>query len=137
MANKKVKKAAEPKEVARFDLGNGMTLVKFDDGTYSLIITGINGESLESAFASESSEDDDEDEDEDEDEDDDEEVTPESLAEMDFEELEDLCDDKELETSPDDYDEKDIEKLRTAIAKELGIKLPKKAAPAKGKKGKK
>ena len=56
---------------------------------------------------------------------------------MDFEELEDLCDDKELETSPDDYDEKDIEKLRTAIAKELGIKLPKKAAPAKGKKGKK
>jgi hypothetical protein len=58
---------------------------------------------------------------------------------MDFEELEDLCDDKELETSPDDFDEKDIEKLRSAIAKELGIKLPKKAAPAKGKgkKGKK
>ena len=56
---------------------------------------------------------------------------------MDFEELEDLCDDKELETSPDDYDEKDIEKLRAAIAKELGIKLPKKAALAKGKKGKK
>ena len=56
---------------------------------------------------------------------------------MDFEELEDLCDDKELETSPDDYDEKDIEKLRAAVAKELGIKLPKKAAAAKGKKGKK
>ena len=55
---------------------------------------------------------------------------------MDFEELEDLCDDKELETSPDDFDEKDIEKLRSAIAKELGIK-PKKAALAKGKKGKK
>ena len=58
---------------------------------------------------------------------------------MDFEELEDLCDDKELETSPDDYDEKDVDKLRSAIAKELGIKLPKKAASAKGKgkKGKK
>ena len=43
------------------------------------------------------------------------------------------------QTSPDDYDEKDVEKLRSAIAKELGIKLPKKAASAKGKgkKGKK
>ena len=42
-----------------------------------------------------------------------------------------------LEQFIKDYDEKDIEKLRAAIAKELGIKLPKKAAPAKGKKGKK
>ena len=152
MATKKAKKAAAPKEVARYDLGNGMTLVKFDDGTYQLIITGINGDVLEEAFQSGDSSDDDEDDDDDDDdeddddddeddddEDDDDEVTPESLAEMDFEELEDLCDDKELETSPDDYDEKDIEKLRSAIAKELGIKLLKKAAPAKGKgkKGKK
>ena len=50
---------------------------------------------------------------------------------MDFEELEDVCDDHELETDPDDFDEDDVEKLRKAIAKEMGISLP------KAKKGKK
>lgn len=81
----------------------------------------------------EDSDDDDEDSDpdEDQDEDEDEEVTPEQLAEADFEGLEDICDDKELETDPDEYDEKDVEKLRAAIAKELGIKLPKAAAKSK------
>ena len=74
---------------------------------------------------------DEEDEDSDEDEDDDEEVTPEALSEMDYEELEDLCDDKELDTDPDDFEEDQIEKFRSAVAKELGIKLP------KAKKGKK
>jgi hypothetical protein len=145
MANKKTKKAAELKEVARLDLGNGSILVKYEDGSYAIITTvAISAEQASEFFGSSEDDDDDEDDDDeddddedDDDEDDDEEVTPESLAEMDFEELEDLCDDKELETSPDDYDEKDIEKLRAAIAKELGIKLPKKAAPAKGKKGKK
>ena len=44
---------------------------------------------------------------------------------MDFEALEDLCDDKELETDPDEFDEGDVEKLRKAVAKELGITLPK------------
>ena len=79
-----------------------------------------------------SEESDDEDsEDSDEDEDDDEEVTPEALSEMDYEELEDLCDDKELDTDPDDFEEDQIEKFRSAVAKELGIKLP------KAKKGKK
>ena len=67
------------------------------------------------------------------DEDEDDEVTPEMLAEADFEELEDICDEKELDTDPDDFDEEDVEKLRAAIAKEMGIKLPK----GKGKKGKK
>ena len=67
------------------------------------------------------------------DDDDDDEVTPEMLAEADFEELEDICDEKELDTDPDDFDEEDVEKLRAAIAKEMGIKLPK----GKGKKGKK
>ena len=128
MANKKTKKAAELKEVARLDLGNGSILVKYEDGSYAIITTvAISADQASEFFGS----------DEDDDDEDDDEVTPESLSEMDFEELEDLCDDKELETSPDDYDEKDIEKLRAAIAKELGIKLPKKAAPAKGKKGKK
>ena len=55
---------------------------------------------------------------------------------MDFEDLEDIVDDKDLEVDPDDYEEEDIEKLRKAIAKELGITLPKKEK-AKGKKGKK
>lgn len=74
----------------------------------------------------------DEDEDDDEDEEEDDEITPEDLAGMDFEALEDLCDDKELETDPDEFDEEDVEKLRKAVAKELGITLPKaKAASSK------
>ena len=77
----------------------------------------------------EDSDEDDEDSDEDEDEDD--EVTPEDLAGMDFEALEDLCDDKELETDPDEFDEEDVEKLRKAVAKELGITLPKAKAASK------
>ena len=82
--------------------------------------------------------DDDEDEDSEEDEDEDDEVTPEALAGMDFEALEDLCDDKELETDPDEFDEEDVEKLRKAVAKELGITLPKaKAASSKDTKKKK
>ena len=86
---------------------------------------------------------DDEDEDED-DEDEDEEAdapSPEELAGMDFEELEDVCDDHSLDVDPDDYEEEDIEKFRKAIAKELGITLPKAKketeTKAKGKKGKK
>ena len=78
-----------------------------------------------------SDEDEDKDEDSDEDEDEDDEVTPEDLAGMDFEALEDLCDDKELETDPDEFDEEDVEKLRKAVAKELGITLPKAKAASK------
>lgn len=90
---------------------------------------------------------DDDDDDEEEEEDDDEEEedeeaaapSPEELAGMDFEELEDVCDDHSLDVDPDDYEEEDIEKFRKAIAKELGITLPKakKETKAKGKKGKK
>ena len=80
-----------------------------------------------------SDEDEDEDDSDEDDSDDDEEdeVTPEDLAEMDFEALEDLCDDKELETDPDEFDEEDVEKLRKAVAKELGIALPKAKAASK------
>lgn len=86
----------------------------------------------------EEDDDEDEDEDDDEDEEEDDEVTPEDLAGMDFEALEDLCDDKELETDPDEFDEEDVEKLRKAVAKELGITLPKaKAASSKDTKKKK
>ena len=76
-------------------------------------------------------EDEDEDDSDDEESDDEDEVTPEDLAEMDFEALEDLCDDKELETDPDEFDEEDVEKLRKAVAKELGIALPKAKAASK------
>ena len=83
-------------------------------------------------------EEDEEDDEDEEDEDEDDGVTPEDLAGMDFEALEDLCDDKELETDPDEFDEEDVEKLRKAVAKELGITLPKaKAASSKDTKKKK
>lgn len=153
------KKKAAAKEVERKVLSNGVILIKYDDGSYALL-TPISAEDAEEIFGGESedsddededdededsdeddedsdeededdeSEDDEEDEDE-EDEDEDDEVTPEDLAGMDFEALEDLCDDKELETDPDEFDEEDVEKLRKAVAKELGITLPKAKAASK------
>lgn len=154
------KKKAAAKEVERKVLSNGVILIKYDDGSYALL-TPISAEDAEEIFGGESEDSDDEDEDdedsdeddedsddedEDSDEDDedddedeeDDEVTPEDLAGMDFEALEDLCDDKELETDPDEFDEEDVEKLRKAVAKELGITLPKaKAASSKDTKKKK
>lgn len=154
------KKKAAAKEVERKVLSNGVILIKYDDGSYALL-TPISAEDAEDIFGGEAedSEDEEEDEDsddedsdeedsdeededeEDEDEDDEDEddgVTPEDLAGMDFEALEDLCDDKELETDPDEFDEEDVEKLRKAVAKELGITLPKaKAASNKDTKKKK
>ena len=149
------KKKAAAKEVERKVLSNGVILIKYDDGSYAFL-TLISAEDAEEIFGGESedsddeSEDDEEDEDSDEDEDDeededsddeseddeededeDDEVTPEDLAGMDFEALEDLCDDKELETDPDEFDEEDVEKLRKAVAKELGITLPKAKAASK------
>ena len=142
------KKKAAAKEVERKVLGNGVILIKYDDGSYA-ILTPISAEDAEEIFGGESEdsddegededdekdedsdEDEDEDEDSDEDEDEDDEVTPEDLAGMDFEALEDLCDDKELETDPDEFDEEDVEKLRKAVAKELGITLPKAKAASK------
>ena len=90
----------------------------------------------------EEEEDEEEEDEEEDDEEEDEEAaapSPEELAGMDFEELEDVCDDHSLDVDPDDYEEEDIEKFRKAIAKELGITLPKakKETKAKGKKGKK
>ncbi len=144
------KKKAAAKEVERKVLSNGVILIKYDDGSYTFL-TPISAEDAEEIFGGESEDSDDEDsddedsdedgeedEDEDEDEEEDDEVTPEDLAGMDFEALEDLCDDKELETDPDEFDEEDVEKLRKAVAKELGITLPKaKAASSKDTKKKK
>ena len=143
------KKKAAAKEVERKVLSNGVILIKYDDGSYAFL-TPISAEDAEEIFGGESEDSDDENEDkededsdeddedsdeddedsdeedeDDEDEDEDDEVTPEDLAGMDFEALEDLCDDKELETDPDEFDEEDVEKLRKAVAKELGITLPK------------
>ena len=150
------KKKAAAKEVERKVLSNGVILIKYDDGSYA-ILTPISAEGAEEIFGGESedsddededsdeeeededdesdededSDDEDEDEDGDEEEEDEDEVTPEDLAGMDFEALEDLCDDKELETDPDEFDEEDVEKLRKAVAKELGITLPKAKAASK------
>ena len=148
------KKKAAAKEVERKVLSNGVILIKYDDGSYALL-TPISAEDAEEIFGGESEDSDDEDEDEEdedsdeddedsdeededdeseddeEDEEEDDGVTPEDLAGMDFEALEDLCDDKELETDPDEFDEEDVEKLRKAVAKELGITLPKAKAASK------
>ena len=138
------KKKAAAKEVERKVLSNGVILIKYDDGSYAFL-TPISAEDAEEIFGGESEDSDDEDEDDeseddeededsdedDEDSDEEDEVTPEDLAGMDFETLEDLCDDKELETDPDEFDEEDVEKLRKAVAKELGITLPKAKAASK------
>ena len=123
MARKKAKKEVSRKEI------NGNIIITFDDGSIQIIPAPIELSSEEASSIFGSSEEEEEEEEEDE-------LTGEQLNEMDFEELEDIVDDKDLEVDPDDYEEEDIEKLRKAIAKELGITLPKKEK-AKGKKGKK
>lgn len=158
MARKKEAKVEVVNEVA---ISKTLVLVTYSDGT-SEIRFKLTSDELEKLVAAvspadEEEEDDDEEEDEEEEEEDDEEdddeeeeddeeedeeaaaPSPEELAGMDFEELEDVCDDHSLDVDPDDYEEEDIEKFRKAIAKELGITLPKakKETKAKGKKGKK
>lgn len=165
MARKKEAKV-EVEVVNEVAISKTLVLVTYSDGT-SEIRFKLTSDELEKLVAAvspadeedeedEDEEDDDEEEDEeeedeeedeedDDEEDDDEEdeeaaaPSPEELAGMDFEELEDVCDDHSLDVDPDDYEEEDIEKFRKAIAKELGITLPKakKETKAKGKKGKK
>lgn len=148
MARKKEAKVEVVNEVA---ISKTLVLVTYSDGT-SEIRFKLTSDELEKLVAAVSpadedeedeEEDDEEDEEEDDEDDEDEEEaaapSPEELAGMDFEELEDVCDDHSLDVDPDDYEEEDIEKFRKAIAKELGITLPKakKETKAKGKKGKK
>ena len=164
MARKKEAKVEVVNEVA---ISKTLVLVTYSDGI-SEIRFKLTSDELEKLVAAVSpaddeeedeEEDDEEDEEDDDEEDDDEEEeeeeedddeeeeedeeaaapSPEELAGMDFEELEDVCDDHSLDVDPDDYEEEDIEKFRKAIAKELGITLPKakKETKAKGKKGKK
>ena len=155
MARKKEAKVEVVNEVA---ISKSLVLVTYSDGT-SEIRFKLTSDELEKFVAAvspaeedeedeeeeeEDEEDEEEEEDEDEEDEDEEEdeaaaPSPEELAGMDFEELEDVCDDHSLDVDPDDYEEEDIEKFRKAIAKELGITLPKakKETKAKGKKGKK
>ena len=155
MARKKEAKVEVVNEVA---ISKTLVLVTYSDGT-SEIRFKLTSDELEKLVAAVSPADDDEEDEEDEEEDDEEDdeeeedddeeddeedeeaaaPSPEELAGMDFEELEDVCDDHSLDVDPDDYEEEDIEKFRKAIAKELGITLPKakKETKAKGKKGKK
>ena len=150
MARKKEAKVEVVNEVA---ISKTLVLVTYSDGT-SEIRFKLTSDELEKLVAAvspaeegeeedeEEEDDEEDDEEEDEEEEDEEEAaapSPEELAGMDFEELEDVCDDHSLDVDPDDYEEEDIEKFRKAIAKELGITLPKakKETKAKGKKGKK
>ena len=132
MARKKEAKVEVVNEVA---ISKTLVLVTYSDGT-SEIRFKLTSDELEKLVAAVSPADDEEDDDEEEEA---AAPSPEELAGMDFEELEDVCDDHSLDVDPDDYEEEDIEKFRKAIAKELGITLPKakKETKAKGKKGKK
>lgn len=149
-------------EVSRKEI-NGLVFVTYDDGSVEITMAPITltKEQVEDIFgeAEEAEEDEEEEETEEEDSDDDEdtdedeeesedeeeesdekeevEITGEDLAGMDFEELEDVCDDNDLDTDPDDYEEEDVEKFRKAIAKELGITLPKGKKESKKSAGKK
>ena len=129
MARKKEAKVEVVNEVA---ISKTLVLVTYSDGT-SEIRFKLTSDELEKFVAAVSPA---------KEEDEEEEAaapSSEELAGMDFEELEDVCDDHSLDVDPDDYEEEDIEKFRKAIAKELGITLPKakKETKAKGKKGKK
>ena len=160
MARKK--KEVKKEEVSRKEI-NGLVFVTYDDGSVEITMAPITltKERVEDIFgeAEEAEEDEEEEETEEEDSDDDEdtdedeeesedeeeesdekeevEITGEDLAGMDFEELEDVCDDNDLDTDPDDYEEEDVEKFRKAIAKELGITLPKGKKESKKSAGKK
>ena len=140
MARKKEAKVEVVNEVA---ISKTLVLVTYSDGTSEIRfkLTSDELEKLVAAVSPAEEEEEEEEEEDDEDEEDEEAAapSPEELAGMDFEELEDVCDDHSLDVDPDDYEEEDIEKFRKAIAKELGITLPKakKETKAKGKKGKK
>lgn len=143
-------------EVSRKEI-NGLVFVTYDDGSVEITMAPITltKEQVEDIFGeteeaeedeeeeeteeedSDDDEDTDEDEEESEDEEEEVEITGEDLAGMDFEELEDVCDDNGLDTDPDDYEEEDVEKFRKAIAKELGITLPKGKKKSKKSAGKK
>lgn len=148
MARKK--KEVKKNEVSRKEI-NGLVFVTYDDGSVEIsmapiTLTAVQVQQIFKEDEEEESDDDDSEEEEETEEEEEEEesdekgeveITGEDLAGMDFEELEDICDDNDLDTDPDDYEEEDVEKFRKAIAKELGITLPKGKKESKKSAGKK
>lgn len=148
-------KKQKVEEVSRKEI-NGNIYIFYSDGSVEIVpapfkltadeVKELFGEEEPEEEEEEESDDDSEEDEESDDDDDDseeeeeeeeagdpeeEELTPEQLMSMDFEEMENLCDENDLETDPDDYDEDDIESFRKALAKELGITLPKPAKKEK------
>ena len=147
-------KKQKVEEVSRKEI-NGNIYIFYSDGSVEIVPAPfkLTADEVKELFGEEETEEEEEEEEETEEEEEDdesedagdseeedseeeeeEELTPEQLMSMDFEELENLCDENDLETDPDDYDEDDIESFRKALAKELGITLPKpvkKEKPAK------
>jgi len=130
MARKKEAKVEVVNEVA---ISKTLVLVTYSDGT-SEIRFKLTSDELEKLVAAVSPADDEEEDEEEDDNDEDDEEEDEEEDDND----EDDEDEEEDDNDEDDEDE-DIEKFRKAIAKELGITLPKakKETKAKGKKGKK
>jgi len=134
--------------VKTLDLGEGITLLKFDDGEVALVkvITpdGISEDlaefmeedekpkakakeepkATEKPKAKEKAKVEEVEEEEEEQGD---AYTWEDLKALDFDELEALCAENELKTDPDEFDEASVEDFRKDIAKEIGVEVPAKA----------
>lgn len=141
-------KKQKVEEVSRKEI-NGNIYIFYSDGSVEIVPAPfkLTADEVKELFGEEEPEEEEEEEEEEESDDDseeeeeeeeeagdseeEEELTPEQLMSMDFEEMENLCDENDLETDPDDYDEDDIESFRKALAKELGITLPKPAKKEK------
>lgn len=141
-------KKQKVEEVSRKEI-NGNIYIFYSDGSVEIVPAPfkLTADEVKELFGEEEPEEEEEEEEEPDDDDseeeeeeeeeagdpeeEEEELTPEQLMSMDFEEMENLCDENDLETDPDDYDEDDIESFRKALAKELGITLPKPAKKEK------
>lgn len=140
-------KKQKVEEVSRKEI-NGNIYIFYSDGSVEIVPAPfkLTADEVKELFGEEEPEEEEEEEEPDDDdseeeeeeeeeagdpEEEEEELTPEQLMSMDFEEMENLCDENDLETDPDDYDEDDIESFRKALAKELGITLPKPAKKEK------
>ena len=109
------------------DLGNGFTLIKFDDGeiSFAQIITpdGLQEELLElmgekpKAKITETDTPEDVPEDPDA-------YTWNDLLELDYKGLRTLCKENNLDTKPKDYEKDEVDEFRKEVAKEIDVKIP-------------
>lgn len=138
------------------DMGQGYTLLKFDDGTFALahiIEPEIQAEELEELLGEkketkkETKKEDPKKSDKKEEpkkddkkkKDDDDSMSYKDLQDMDYDELAKLCKENGLSTKAKDYDEDEeteVEDFRKAIAEECGIEVPDDDDDDKGKGGK-